>query len=115
MTIITTQTASEAVTESVSAWDGVTVRDHPRGGGVEFRFGRRELGHLHARIADLPLPRRVRDEVIEEGRARPHHVMPDSGWITVPMETDAEIDNVVGLFRMSYERALEAERRRTAR
>ncbi len=40
----------------------VTETTH-RFGAVEFRLGRRELGHLHDdRMADLPFPRRVRDE-----------------------------------------------------
>ena len=41
--------------------------------------GRRELGHLHRTFADLPFPRRVRDELVAGGRARPHHVLPESG------------------------------------
>jgi Family of unknown function (DUF5519) len=82
-----------------------------RFGGVEFRLGRRELGHLHGdRIADLPFPRRVRDELIAEGRARPHHVLPDSGWVTISIGTDSEVENAIELFRMAYERARSARR-----
>jgi hypothetical protein len=58
--------ANEAVIREVSSWEGVTVHEH-RFGGVEFRVARRELGHLHARFADLPFPRRVRDELVEAG------------------------------------------------
>ena len=96
-------TANEAVIREVSSWEGVTVHDH-RFGGVEFRVGRRELGHLHARFADLPFPRRIRDELIAAGRARPHHVLPDSGWVTVPMRTSDEAKGVVELLRQNYER-----------
>ena len=72
----------EQITSAVQSWPGVEAAPH-RFGGIEFRLGRRELGHLHGdRIADLPFPRRVRDELIADGRARPHHVLPDSGWIT---------------------------------
>ena len=97
--------ANQAVIREVSSWEGVTVHDH-RFGGVEFRVGRRELGHLHARFADLPFPRRVRDELIAAGRARPHHVLPDSGWVTVPMRTSDEAKGVVELLRQNYERAV---------
>jgi len=96
--------ANEAVIREVSSWEGVTVHDH-RFGGVEFRVGRRELGHLHARFADLPFPRRIRDELIAAGRARPHHVLPDSGWVTVPMRTSDEAKGVVELLRQNYDRA----------
>ena len=95
--------ANQAVIREVSSWGGVTVHDH-RFGGVEFRVGRRELGHLHARFADLPFPRRIRDELIAAGRARPHHVLPDSGWVTVPMRTSDEAKGVVELLRQNYER-----------
>lgn len=96
--------AKEAVVRAVSSWEGVTVGEH-RFGGVEFRIGRRELGHLHATIADLPFPRRIRDELIAAGKARPHHVLPNSGWITVPMQTTSEVTGVIELFRQNYDRA----------
>ncbi len=100
--------ARDAVIREVSSWEGVKVSDH-RFGGVEFRLGRRELGHLHATFADLPFPRRLRDELIASGRARPHHVLPDSGWVTVPMRTAEEAANVIALFRQNYDRAPRAK------
>ena len=98
-------TAIDTVREALASWDGVTTHEH-RFGGIEFRIGRRELGHLHRAFADLPFPRVVRDELIAAGRARPHHVLPDSGWVTVPMRSAAEIANVIELFRQNYERAM---------
>ena len=96
--------AIETVRNAVASWDGVTAHEH-RFGGIEFRVGRRELGHLHRLFADLPFPRRVRDELIAAGRAKRHHVLPDSGWVTVPMRTASEVANVIELFRQNYGRA----------
>ena len=105
---------AETIRGELLSWDGVTAEPH-RFGGVEFLLGRRELGHLHGdRLADLPFPRRVRDELVESGRARPHHVLPDSGWVSVSIVGPEDVANVLGLFRMSYDRAVEAERRRAA-
>jgi hypothetical protein len=98
------QTAIEAVRAAVASWDGVTTGSH-RFGGIEFRVGRRELGHLHGTIADLPFPRRIRDELIATGRARRHHVLPRSGWVTAPMRTSSEVSSVIELFRQNYDRA----------
>jgi len=98
----------ERVRETVASWEGVTTHNH-RFGGVEFRLGRRELGHLHRAIADLPFPRRIRDDLVAAGRARPHHVLPESGWITVPMRTDADVANVIELFRQNYDRGRSAQ------
>jgi hypothetical protein len=98
------------ITTAVTGWPGVESASH-RFGGIEFRVGRRELGHLHGdRIADLPFPRRVRDELIAAGRARPHHVLPDSGWVTTSIATPADADNALELFRMAYDRARSARR-----
>ncbi len=93
---------------TVGSWTGVTTADH-RFGGVEFLVGRRELGHVHAgpagrSFADLPFPRKVRDALVDEGRARPHHVLPESGWVTVPVRTRADVDDVIELFRMNLDR-----------
>src|SRR5262252_9380418 len=95
---------AEQIAATVQSWPGVQAAPH-RFGGLEFRLGRRELGHIHGdRIADLPFPRRVRDELIADGRARPHHVLPDSGWVTVPMRTASDVENVIELFRRNYDR-----------
>jgi hypothetical protein len=100
----------QQIASTVESWPGVEAAPH-RFGGTEFRLGRRELGHLHGdRIADLPFPRRVRDELIADGRARPHHVLPDSGWITVSIGSPEEAERAVELFRMAYERAQGARR-----
>jgi luciferase-like monooxygenase len=101
----------ERIAAVVGSWPGVKSGPH-RFGGLEFRVGRRELGHLHGdRFADLPFPRRVRDELIAAGQARPHHVLPESGWVTVPIDAD-DVDAVIELFRLGYERAAAAAERR---
>ena len=97
-------TISDAIEAAVVGWPGVTTAPH-RFGGREFRVGRRELGHLHGdRLADLPFPRRIRDRLVAEGRARPHHVLPDTGWVSLPIREAADADAVVALFRLNYER-----------
>jgi hypothetical protein len=95
--------AIRAVTQAVCAWEGVTVHEH-RFGGVEFRLGRRELGHLHSSFADLPFPKTIRDRLVTSRRAKPHHILPDSGWVTAPMRSPADVAAVIELFRQNYER-----------
>ena len=94
----------QKIVGEISSWPDVTVAPH-RFGGVEFRVGRRELGHLHgSRWADLPFPVRVRDELIAAGRAERHHVLPESGWVTVRIRNAGDVERVVELFRMNYDR-----------
>ena len=100
---------AERIEREVGSWDGVTTHEH-RFGGVEFRLGRREIGHLHgARWADLPFHRGIRDMLVETGRAQPHHVLPHTGWVSKQIRTDDDVAEVIELFRLSYERARVAQ------
>jgi len=103
-----TPTLTEAVRHELLVRSQVTESTH-RFGAIEFRLGRRELGHLHGdRMADLPFPRRVRDELIAAGRAEAHHALPDSGWVTRRVHGPEDVEAVVELFRLAYERAVAA-------
>ena len=97
-------TIHDAIVREVSAWPGVTTGRH-RFGGTEFRYGRRELGHLHDDLlADLPFPLLVRDDLVAAGRAEPHHIYPESGWVSCFIHGETDISRVVALFRLNYDR-----------
>lgn len=99
------------IAAAVMAWPEVERAPH-RFGGIEFRLGKRELGHLHGdALADLPFPRKVRDELVASGRARPHHVLPDSGWVSFWIKSPDDIEHAIALFRLAYERAVAARAR----
>ena len=75
-------TITEQIRNAVLTWEGVTAEPH-RFGGIEFRANHREIGHLHGSSqADLPFPVRVRQELVASGRASPHHILPETGWVT---------------------------------
>jgi len=98
------ESIQQAIARQVSAWPGVTTGPH-RFGGIEFRLGRRELGHLHGnRLADLPFPLLVREQLVAAGRAEPHHVYPESGWVSYFIGDEADVARVVALFRLNYDR-----------
>lgn len=100
--------------DQVMSWPGVTAHEH-RFGGVEFRLGNRQLGHLHGdRTADIPLKRALRDELVAAGRVRVHRWRPDSGWVTVDLDSDEGRTEAVRLLRIGYESARQARRRRNA-
>jgi hypothetical protein len=103
------------IRSEVGSWDGVSVHPH-RYGGIEFRLGGRELGHLHGeRWVDLPFPRRIRDMLVETGRASPHHVLPHTGWVSRQISDEADVDDTIELFRLSYERAQVARKVKESR
>jgi Family of unknown function (DUF5519) len=111
MATTATEGLAGRIAAAVMEWPGVTAEAH-RFGGVEFRLGRRELGHLHGdRLADIPFPKRVRDELLKAGRVRPHHVLPDSGWASRTIGSAEDADDVVALLRLNYDRAAAAAER----
>ena len=108
-TLIDGKDVLEQLAKEIGQWPGVDIAEHSFG-GIEFRAGRREIGHVHAQpngrsFADLPFPRKVRDELIEARRARAHHALPDSGWLTVPIRTDADLRDAIEIFQMNFERS----------
>jgi hypothetical protein len=96
--------AGDLIREAVTSWPGVEAVPH-RFGGLEYRFGRKEMGHVHGdRLADLPLPRKLHDEVIAAGRAQPHHILPETGWVSCWMVGPQDAAGVIELFRIQYDR-----------
>jgi len=94
----------DSIVREVSAWPGVTTGRH-RYGGTEFRHGVRELGHLHgSRLADLPFPLLVRNDLVAAGQAEPHRIHPESGWVSYVIRSEADVARVVALFRLNYDR-----------
>jgi hypothetical protein len=95
----------------------VTAAPH-RYGGTEFRLGRREIGHIHRdSLVDIPFPRAVRDALVAQGDAEPHHILPHSGWVSIFLRSDADVERAIRLLRHSFDLAAElaAKRRATAK
>ena len=100
-----TASIHETIQQEVLSWPGVTEAPH-QFGGIEFRLGKRELGHLHGDyLADLPFPVREREELVAAGRAMPHHILPLSGWVSYPIRDADAVPGALALFRLAYDRA----------
>jgi Family of unknown function (DUF5519) len=91
------------IESTVSAWPGVKVDSHDRGGGREFTLDGREIGHIHRdKLVDIPFTKRIRDVLLEKKRAEKHHVMPDSGWVSYRIQSDEDVDGALWLLRVAY-------------
>jgi hypothetical protein len=96
-------TVRQKLEETVMSWPGVTMGPH-RFGGIEFNFEGKEIAHLHGdHHLDIPFSKSVRDELVAAGRALPHHIFPQSGWVTVYVHTERELADAIALMRMKYE------------
>lgn len=104
--------AQRSITETVLLWEGVSTAPH-RFGGVEYRFGTRELGHIHGdHLLDIPFPKKVRDEIVNAGLAKPHHILPDTGWVSFYLREEGDVQKAIALLRRSYEIAIKQKQPR---
>jgi hypothetical protein len=101
------QRASERITETVTSWPGVEAGPGRRG-EFAFKVGRREIGHLHGdHAAHFSFPKAVGAELHERGRVGPHPVAPDKpAWGARRIETDSDVDDVIALLRLNYDRVV---------
>ena len=92
----------ESLKKVILNWPEVFAEQH-RFGGVEFRVYKREMGHIHGdRLADLPFPMETRNRLVNSGRVSPHHVLPQSGWVSFLIKGEQDIPRVIELFKMRY-------------
>ena len=95
--------AAQRIQAELLSWPHVEAHPH-RFGGTEYRIGRRELGHIHGDyLVDIPFPTKVRDEVVTAGLAGPHHILPDSGWVSLYLREAGDVDRALLLFRRSFD------------
>lgn len=95
--------AQEKITLAVTAWAGVSIKPH-RFGGVEYVIGKREIGHIHGdHMLDIPFPKKVRDEIVAAGRAQPHHILPDTGWVSFYLRQEEDVEQAIALLHESYQ------------
>ena len=93
--------AMSVIESTVREWSGMRVRVH-RFGGMGFFFQGRESSHIHGNgLLDCFVGGANRDELVASGRAMPHHVFPDSGWISFWIEDEDHIQHALELIRVA--------------
>lgn len=99
--------------QDMKTWDGIQAVPH-RFGGVEFQWGHAEVGHVHrGGMTDIPFPLRIRDALIAAQLVQPHHLLPETGWITFYIRTAQDLETARALMRLSY--LLKRRRRMSAK
>ena len=103
--------ASKQIVEILLSLEGMEAHPH-RFGGTEFRIGKREIGHIHGDLlVDIPFPKKVRDEIVAAGEAEPHHILPESGWVSFYLREEGDVERAIDLLKRSYEIALKQKNR----
>jgi hypothetical protein len=102
-----TRTASQQITDAVTAWPEVSAGLGSRG-EYGFRVAGREIGHLHGdHAAHFAFSRDLWHELHAEGRIDYHPVFPGKpGMAARRIEQQSDVDDVIALLRLNYERAV---------
>ena len=104
--------ASKQIVDILLTWEGMEAHPH-RFGGTEFRIGKREIGHIHGdSLVDIPFPKKVRDEIVAAGEAQPHHILPETGWVSFYLREDGDIARALALLKRSYEITLKQKNKK---
>ena len=102
------------IEREVLRWPGVTSQPG-RFGATSFRYGKREIGHIHRdHVADLPVTPEMREEILSKGRALPHRAGV-KGYISYPIYDQEDLSAVLEILGWNYDRARVAAERRDAR
>lgn len=98
-------TAGQTITDEVTSWQGIEA-GYGRRGEFAFKLGRREVGHIHGnRAAHFFFPKQLWHELYADDRIEEHPVFPGKiGPAARRIETDADVDDVIALMRLNYER-----------
>ncbi len=102
-----------SVEREVLRWTG-TTSEPGRFDAVVFRYGKREIGHVHRdRVADLPVTWEARGSLMAKGRARLHRAG-SKGYVSYPVEDQEDVSAVLEILGWNYDRAKAAAERRAA-
>ena len=103
MKILSMNKIIETIEKEILSWPYVTSELH-RFGGIEFLRNKREIGHIHSEgLADIPFTMKIRDELVNSGRVKPQHVLPQSGWVSYWLHNNEEnASTIIELFILRY-------------
>jgi luciferase-like monooxygenase len=104
---IDTRSPSEQITAAVTAWPGVSAGPGSRG-EYGFRVAGREIGHLHGdHAAHFAFSKELWHELHDAGRIDYHPVFPGkAGMGARRIQGPADVDDVIALLRLNYDRAV---------
>jgi hypothetical protein len=88
--------------KEVLRWKDTSTQTH-KYGGLQFNWNGRELGHIHSNgLLDMPLSRKVKAQLMREGRIQDHHSFKDTGWISFYMHTNNDTVYGLMLLKLAY-------------
>jgi len=92
------------ITHEVLTWENTSTQTH-KYGGLQFNCNGKEMGHIHSNgLLDMLLSRKIKLELMDEGRIQDHHSFKNTGWISFYMYTGADTEYALELLKLAHER-----------
>jgi len=93
-------------------WPGISISIH-KYGGMQINCSGKEVGHIHSNgLLDMLLSRNIKARLmLEDNGVEEHHSFKNTGWISFYMHAEADVELVLKLLRVGYERVVEKESR----
>ena len=96
----------DAIEDEVLAWENTSAQTH-KYGGFQFNCNGKEMGHIHSNgLLDMLLSRKIKSELMIEGRIQDHHSFKNTGWISFYMHNEADTEYALKLLKFAHERII---------
>jgi hypothetical protein len=96
----------DAIENEVLTWENTKTQTH-KYGGLQFNCNGKEMGHIHSNgLLDMLLSRKIKQQLMHEGRIQDHHSFKNTGWISLYMHTEADKRYALTLLKFAHERIL---------
>lgn len=94
----------DEIEAAVITWPNARATTH-KYGGLQFNYIKAEIGHIHGHgLLDMPLSRKVKAELMADGRIEDHHTFKNTGWISFYIRNRDDVAYALELLRLGYER-----------
>lgn len=91
----------EHIKNSVADWPGITLSMH-KYGGIQFNYGKKEIGHMHSNgIVDVLLDRKTKEELMAKNLVEDHHVFKKSGWVSVYVKSKEQAESAISVLEIA--------------
>ena len=94
---------NQQLREGILSLPGVTEKQDMGIHEDAFFLGRSMFMHIHGTgHCDIRLPKDVQQQVLAEGKARPHRWAPDAGYVIFMVKEEKDLATAMELIQISY-------------
>ena len=92
----------DEIETEVLSWTNTSLHIH-KYGGIQFNLGKKELGHIHGNgLLDILFSRKIKSQLLQEGKVKEHHTFKNSGWITFHIQNVDDKRIAIDLLKYAY-------------